>query len=125
MILITWEFFELPPTVDIPASMPQYYVLFLVLLSVVRASARWAHRKLPQKKGEYFVIAWGVYALVLHMFSAFAISRPIPTEVTTNLYFVGVVFFGTRIEKRFFLQRERNQRMSRTSRGKSHATRAS
>mgnify|MGYP003964533147 CR=1 FL=1 len=104
MALILWKFFGFPPPIIIPPSFPVYYFVVLVVYSVVRASARWAHKVLPRKKGGTFVYLWGIFALLIHIIAAFGNGRfEIPRVTFDNLLFVSIVYVASRIEKRLFL----------------------
>ncbi|MBT7228383.1 hypothetical protein HN859_02630 [Candidatus Parcubacteria bacterium] len=76
----------------------------LFTYTVVRSSARWAHKKIPRKKGGTFVFIWGIFALMLHIVSAFGNGRyDIPNVTLQNLIFVCSVYVASRIEKRLYL----------------------
>lgn len=106
MVLITWKFFEFPVPITIPPTFPVYYLVVLVTYTVVRASARWAHKSLPRKKGGTFVYLWALYALLIHVVAAFGNGRyQIPRATFDNLFFVCVVYVASRIEKRLYLNK--------------------
>ena len=104
MVFIAWKFFKLPIPINIPQSFPVYYFIILLTYTVVRSSARWAHKAMPRKKGGIFVFIWGVFTLILHIVAAIGNGYyQIPDITLQNLIFVCSVYVASRIEKRLFL----------------------
>ena len=104
MVLIVWKFFEFPVPIKIPPSFPIYYLVLLFTYTVVRSSARWAHKAIPRKKGGIFVFIWGLFTLVIHVIAAFGNGRyQIPNVMLQSLIFVCSVYVASRIEKRLYL----------------------
>jgi hypothetical protein len=104
MLLILWKFLELPIPIIIPASFPAYYLVLLLIYTIVRASARWAHKAIPRKRGGIFVFLWGVFALLLLLVRAFSNGRfEIPSVTLYNFVIVSSVYAASRIEKRLYL----------------------
>lgn len=104
MMLILWKFFELPIPIIIPPSFPVYYLVVLLVYTIVRSSARWAHKAMPRKRGGIFVCLWGIFALLIHIVAAFSNGRwQIPHVMFDNLVVVSSVYVASRIEKRLYL----------------------
>lgn len=104
MMLILWKFVELPIPIIIPPSFPVYYLVVLLVYTIIRSSARWAHKAMPRKRGGIFVFLWGIFALLIHIIAAISNGRlEIPHAMFDNLCVVSSVYVASRIEKRLYL----------------------
>lgn len=100
MLLILWEALDVPPPITIPTSMSVCYLVLLVSMSALRASARWSHEMLPRKRGGIFVLAWTILALALHLTSSLSNGRVlVPSALMMNFTFVWAVYVLSRLEK--------------------------
>ncbi|MBI3963950.1 MAG: hypothetical protein HY341_03035 [Candidatus Kerfeldbacteria bacterium] len=100
MLLILWEALDVLPPIRTPTSMSVCYLVLLVSMSALRASARWAHEALPHKRGGTFVLAWTLFALVLHLTSSLSNGRVlVPHALMMNFTFVWAVYVLSRLEK--------------------------
>ncbi|MFH1171323.1 MAG: hypothetical protein V1778_02175 [bacterium] len=99
MALITVEFFGCS-AVRLPEKMPVYNFLLVAVYAAVKEAARWSHKRLGKKPGEYYFIAWWVFALILFLISS-GVRRQLRVPDTTyaNCWFVSIVYVASSISK--------------------------
>ena len=99
MVFLTAEFLH-DDSYTLPHMMPLYNLILLAIYVVTKEVARWAHKAIGRKHGEYFFVAWWLFALAL--FLASAVSRGqfvVPDGLFPNCWFVSAVYIASRFSK--------------------------
>lgn len=102
-----WERLTLPTT------MPTYNFFLVGVYVVIKEGARWAHRAIGQKRGEWFFYAWWLFALVLHSVSALNRTLELPDGLLTNCWYVSVLYVASTVSKLLHAMRRRGHRRPR------------
>lgn len=99
MALIAAEFFGCP-VVRLPVKMPVYNFLLVAVYAAVKEAARWSHKKLGKRPGEYLFVAWWAFALTLFLISS-AVHRQlrVPDALYANCWFVSIVYVASSLSK--------------------------
>ena len=112
MLFILGEFLGWEP-LAIPTTMPTYNFFLVGVYVVIKEGARWAHRAIGRKRGEFFFYAWWLFTLSLLSVSALNRTLQLPDALLTNCWFVSVLYVASTVSKLVHALRRKTPRRPR------------